>query len=1001
MTGERALLQEYVASTQDIKVTYGNGHKAVVTGVGNAIIYTAEEPDGILLRNVLHVPEATYNLFSVPQAVKSGAAVEYTKDACVIKVGTRTVARAKCSSDGLCYVGASGAGETALLTKPVETAELWHRRFGHLGYDNLAKLVKESMVTGMNIAAPEFSKSGKEACEPCIMAKMHRDPFPLSDSKSTEPLQLVHMDVCGPLETQSLGGSRYVATYLDDYSRLSVVQPLARKSDVVTTTRDVLEQLEALSGARMRTVRTDGGGEYVNHELDGYFRSKGIRHQQTVRYTPEQNGAAERLNRTLMERVRAMLEDSQLSDQLWAEAVVTANYIRNRSPVTGQTKTPWELFHGSKPDVGQLRAFGAQAWAHVPDKLRKKLDSKALRGVMVGYATNTKGYRIMLDDGTVIVSRDVLFDEGRLVVAADTAQPTASPAGGTAPAATEQEIAQDDSEEEEDAASVQTQQASRYPERERHKPSEWWRGAGAPKANLATIGDIKEPATLEEALSSEHANEWRAAMDEEMASLHANKTWELKELPDGVKTIPVKWVYKLKRDTTGNIERFKARLVAKGYKQREGVDFDEVYAPVSKHASLRALLAITAAQDLELHALDIKTAFLNGELEEDVYLDQPPGYKEGGRNMVAHLRRALYGLRQAPRTWHLRLKEELESMGFKASDADPGLFTFDHKSGRIHLLVYVDDLLIAAHSLDGINYVKSKVCGAFDTRDLGEAKAFLGMSIVRDRFNKTIHLAQGAMVKELLDKYGVADAKPKGVPLSPSIQLSLGCGEPLDTTVYAYSTLIGSLLYLSVCTRPDIAYSVGALAKYMAKPTMAHWTAAKGVLRYLKGTADFGIKFGGGFGVVLGYCDSDFAGDVDTRRSTTGYVYLLHGGAISWSSRRQATVAASTTEAEYMAAAAATKEAVWLRRLLGDLGIVANTVGIKADNQSAIKLTKNPIASARSKHIDVLYHFARERVARKEVEFEYISTSEMVADALTKAVPEAKFNYCREHMGVR
>jgi hypothetical protein len=341
-------------------------------------------------------------------------------------------------------------------------------------------------------------------------------------------------------------------------------------------------------------------------------------------------------------------------------------------------------------------------------------------------------------------------------------------------------------------------------------------------------------------------------------------------------------------------------------------------------------------------------------------------------------------------------------MGFVASDADPGLFYCLHEAGgRIYLLVYVDDLLIAAHSLDEINFVKSMVKAAFDTRDLGEATAFLGMSIVRDRAARTIKLAQGAMVVELVDKYGLADAKEKSVPLSPSTQLSSASGELLDTAEYTYSALVGSLLYLSVCTRPDIAFGVGALAKYMAKPTTAHWSAAKGMLRYLKGTADFGITFGGGSSMVLGYSDADFAGDVDTRRSTTGYVFILNGGAISWSSRRQATVAASTTEAEYMAQAGAAKEALWLRKLLRDLGATVDTVDILADNQSAIKLAKNPVTSARSKHIDVIYHFARERVARNEVRYEYISTNEMVADALTKAVPETKFVYCRDHMGVR
>ncbi len=235
--------------------------------------------------------------------------------------------------------------------------------------------------------------------------------------------------------------------------------------------------------------------------------------------------------------------------------------------------------------------------------------------------------------------------------------------------------------------------------------------------------------------------------------------------------------------------------------------------------------------------------------------------------------------------------------------------------------------------------------------------------------------------------------------IAPSTQLTQEGEDPVDPD-NPYAQVVGSLLYLSVTTRPDIAQAVGVLSKFMSNPMSAHWQAAKGVLRYLTGTLDYGITFAGGDTTVIGYCDADFAGDLDTRRSTTGYVFIMNGGAISWQSKRQPTVAASTTEAEYMAAAQATKEALWLRKLLADLKLDTGTMIIKADNQSAIKILKNPILSARSKHIDVIYHFARERVARQDVKFEYIDTEHMIADALTKAVPKTKFDYCCSGMGI-
>jgi Reverse transcriptase (RNA-dependent DNA polymerase) len=448
------------------------------------------------------------------------------------------------------------------------------------------------------------------------------------------------------------------------------------------------------------------------------------------------------------------------------------------------------------------------------------------------------------------------------------------------------------------------------------------------------------------------------------------------------------------------IERYKARLVAKGYQQVEGVDFDEVYAPVSKHATLRTLLAIAAKENLELHQLDIKTAFLNGELEETIYMAQPPGYEEGGAATVCRLKKAIYGLRQAPRAWHTRLKKELEEMGFQMAEADPGLWVLRQPDGTaVYILVYVDDMLIAAKDMEDVEHTKKLLCDAFDARDLGEAKLFLGMEIIRNREEKTIKLVQQKTAEDLVSKFGLADAKPTAVPMSTATKLSREGDEPLDTSVYPYSELVGALLYLATCTRPDIAQAVGALARYMSSPQKQHWEAAKKLLRYVHGTTDFGVHFGEAEG-LQGYCDSDYAGELDTRRSTSGFVFTLHGGAVSWSSRLQPTVAVSTTEAEYMAAGYAVKEGLWLRTLLRDFGMDVGPVRIMCDNQGAIKLMKHAIASMRSKHIDVIHHFVRERVARGEVAFEYCRSEDMAADCLTKPLSESKLHRCCKGMAV-
>ena len=438
--------------------------------------------------------------------------------------------------------------------------------------------------------------------------------------------------------------------------------------------------------------------------------------------------------------------------------------------------------------------------------------------------------------------------------------------------------------------------------------------------------------------------------------------------------------------------------MVQGFHQREGIDYDEVFAPVSKYSTLRTLLGIAASRNLEVHQLDIKTAFLNGNLEETVYTAQPPGYEQGAPGIACRLRKALYGLKQAPRAWHRTLKAELESMGYTESAADPGLF-IKPSSPPVYLLIYVDDILVVSGDTSALIATKNQIATAFDARDLGPSTYFLGMDILRDPSTGSIKIAQTRHTADLLTRFDMLNAKPLDTPSSAACKLTAD-GEPLDTKLHPYSTLVGSLMYLASCTRPDIAQAVGALARFMAKPTTAHWTAAKHILRYLAGTSNYGIVFNAGDPILDVYCDANYAGCIDTRRSTTGYLFTLNGGAITWSSRLQVTVAASTTEAEYMAAAATVKEALWLRKLLTDLGIDAACIDIKSDSQSAIALLKNPVVFLRSKHIDVIHHFARERVARGEVNFTYIPTGSMAADCLTKPVPTAKFKFCCTAMGL-
>lgn len=1039
ITGHQEILHNYRTLDHERTVTYGNNEEVTVTTCGDVILERSVSPNiRLVMKDVLYSDKNAFNLLSVSAAAANGVEFHFTDENCLAYKDGELIMGAAKHSNGLYKMLSpplypkKPASDYNLATaqKADKDPDLWHRRLGHLGYSSLRRLVKEGMVKGLPLTAEEIDNA-KQACDVCMKTKATRQPFKPSETKTEAPLDLIHMDLCGPLE-ESLGLSRYIATFLDDYSGLSQVVLLKQKSDTYEAIKNTFSLFETQTERKIKAARSDNGGEYMSSLLSDYFKEKGINHQTTMAYSPQSNGKAERLNRTLLEKTRAMLSEADLPENLWGEAITTANYLRNRSPTANQDKTPWELFYGKIPDLSNLRTFGCEAFVHIHKHKRNKLEDTAQKGIMVGYLPN--GYRILMDDNTVLTSRDVMFKETRTLTHGSTGkeEPQHNEAEDSEEEEDDDELPplseeSDDSDPGDDNSGGSSGGGGPPPPPPAPAPapapgpapargpgpssgtrtsSRTNRGVPAARfdqiytANAEGALTIPEPETLQEALNSELAEFWKQAMDDEIKSLKQNNTWTLEETPAGMKPIPVKWVYKVKKDATGHFERFKARLVVKGFKQQEGIDYGEVFAPVSKYVTVRTLMAKAAAEDLELHQIDIKTAFLHGELEETIYMQQPPGYEEGGSYKACRLNKSLYGLKQAPRAWYTKLQKELETIGFVPSPADPSLFTLSNKTTNVYLLVYVDDILIAGRDKTTVNYIKEELLKKFEGRDLGEITSFLGINITRNRQDKMIKMDQSGMIDSIIKQFGLEEANTKKTPLSPSIKLSKNEGEPLDKETFPYGTLVGKLMFLTVATRPDIAYSVGTLARFISEPNITHWQAAKGVVRYLAHTKDRGIEFRGSNLALTGFCDADYAGDIDTRKSTTGYVFIVNGGAVSWNSKRQPTVAVSTTEAEYMAAASAVKEGLWLRKLFYSLDIPQTTVNINCDNQSAIKLLKNPIFSVRSKHIDVAHHFARERVQRREVTFHYIPTTEMAADIMTKVLPLNKHDACCKMIGL-
>lgn len=508
----------------------------------------------------------------------------------------------------------------------------------------------------------------------------------------------------------------------------------------------------------------------------------------------------------------------------------------------------------------------------------------------------------------------------------------------------------------------------------------------------------EEPRDLEEALGNK---DWKQAMDTEHTALIKNQTWHLVPPQKGKNIIDCKWVFKIKRKPDGSIDRYKARLVAKGFKQRYGIDYEDTFSPVVKAATIRLVLSIAVSYRWTLRQLDVQNAFLHGYLEEEVFMRQPPGYEDTSRpHYICKLDKALYGLKQAPRAWFSRLSTKLQDLGFKPSKADTSLFYFNKSGVTIFLLVYVDDIIVASSSPKATAALLKNLNDEFALKDLGDLHYFLGIEV--SKVQDGILLTQEKYASDLLKRVGMENCKPVNTPLSPSEKLSAYDGELLgasDST--RYRSIVGALQYLTL-TRPDISFAVNKVCQYLHKPTTLHWTVVKRILRYLRNTVGIGLKIQRSLSMLVSaFSDADWAGCSDDRRSTGGFAVFLGSNLISWSAKKQATVSRSSTEAEYKAMANATAEVMWVQTLLEELGVKApKAARLWCDNLGATYLSANPVFHARTKHIEIDFHFVRERVAQGLLQVRFVSTGDQVADGFTKALPVKQLDWFKNNLNL-
>nr|KYP36170.1 Retrovirus-related Pol polyprotein from transposon TNT 1-94 [Cajanus cajan] len=908
-------------------ITTANGGSASITGQGTITLSKT-----LTLHSVLVVPSLDFNLLSVSRLTSQlNCSVIFWPTFCVFQdIQTKVILGYGVRRGNLYFLDVSEGDSFH------SAAWLWHKRLGHLSFGYLQKLFPHLFS---NCHPSKFQ------CSTCEMAKSHRIPFYPSLNKSCIPFQVIHSDIWGPAKVPSFSHSYYYVSFIDECTRMVWISLLKHKNDVFPVFQKFHNMVQTQFNTSIQIFQTDNGLEYKNGPFSEFLTSKGIKHQTSCTYTPQQNGLAERKNRQLLEVVRASLFDMNVPSHYWGEAVLSAAYLINRTPssvlgfLTPQQKL--ETFF-SIPHVMNLepRVFGCTAYVHVPKKLRSKLDPCAKKCIFVGYSDVQKGYRCF-DPQThkMHVTLEVSFREsepfysggvtpsssqgeihhireeefclplpmtptptspltmdsppnqnpspevftnlpGTDLVNASHPPQNETPSLPYIPESHVMDSSETHLEPTTEVTSVPVVNSSTPTSSNTHniqiRRSER-QNKGIPKPVYEPDPRVKVKYPISSYVSSHRLSEsyaltvdqlsivsipnsvqealedprWKQAMNIEMEALQKNETWKLTSLPSGKKTIGCKWVYTVKLKADGSIDKYKARLVAKGYTQKYGVDYQDTFAPVAKLNTIRILISIAANRDWPLKQFDVKNAFLNGDLEEEVYMEVPPGVQlaPSKESVVCKLKKALYGLKQSPRAWFGRLTLAMKKFGYKQSNSDHTLF-IKHTKGKVAILiVYVDDMVLTGDDVEEMKLLEKRLAAEFEMKDLGQLKYFLGIEIARSEQ-----------------------------------------GNQIETDKHRYQRLVGKLIYLSH-TRPDIAYSMSIVSRFMHSPSEEHMTTVYRILRYLKGSPG------------------------------KGYFTFVEGNLVTWRSKKQKVVARSSAEAEFRGMAYGICELLWIRSILADLGI--------------------------------------------------------------------------------
>ncbi|KAI3782063.1 hypothetical protein L2E82_12095 [Cichorium intybus] len=976
MTGVRDYFAELDENVTGL-VLFGDRSKVQIKGKGMMLL-DCKNGEQLIIPEVYFILALRSNIISLGQMTEEGYKVEMLHEFLrVHDENMRLIMKVQRSKNRLYKIVLHTCKPVCLHTNLDDTAWLWHARLGHVNFRIIESMVQRNLVHGVpHIHHPT------QVCEGCLVSKQTRQTFPKETQwRASCPLELLHANLYGPITPHTLGGNRYFFLIVDDYSRYMWVFIIKSKDEALQSFKRFKVKVENETSFKVKALRTDQGGEFVSNEFKNFCDKEGIRRQLTAPYTPQQNGVVERRNRTILGVTRSLLKTMNVPEELWGEDVRHAVYILNRVPTKGvKDMTLFEAMHGRKPTMEHIRVFGCVAYAKRPANQLTKLSDKSIALVHLGVEPGSKAYQLYNpNQRRICVARDVVFDEKDL-----SGSSSSQPTWGTSASGAALDIDRSTYDDTPFQGFRSLQDVlSRIQQMEDYQDDE-----------LMFAGE--EPTTFIEA---ENHQDWKDAMKRELDSIERNHTWVLTDLPKGQKPIGLKWVFKLKKDASGKFTTHKARIVAKGYVQRKGIDFDEVFAPVARLETVRLMLALAAKEGWTVHHLDVKSVFLNGTLEEEVYVSQSEGFIVAGKeHMVYRLSKALYGLRQAPRAWNAKLDKTLKELGFLRCPQEQAVYKLQRPNSILLVGAYVDDLIVMGTSEEQVAAFKKQMKNVFEMTDMGKPSYYLGIEVHQRKGE--VAIAQTGYAKKVLKLAGMADCNPSKYPMESKLSLTKDEGG-VEVNSTDYRRLVGSLRYLTH-TRPDLAYSVGVVSRFMESPKESHFKAVKQILRYIKGTQSHGLVYRkGGDGKLIGFSDSSYGMDPVDGKGTTGMVFYYSNSPITWSSQKQRTVALSSCKAEFMAATMAAWQALWLRSLLKELtGSKAESIKLCVDNKSAIALMKNSVFHGRSKHIDTRFHFIRECVENKQIIVEHVSGEEQKADILTKALPRVKFSEMQYLLGM-